>query len=410
LNKYLSQFDRRVWALFVGRIISATGFSIVIPFLSIYFNQDLGIPATTIGAVFLVSTGFGALGQIIGGEVADRVGRRKIMILAMSSRAMIFVGISVVIYYSNDFLFIAALVVCSSFVGSLFEPASNAMIADVVAPSKRLEAYGLLRIGQNIGWTLGPLLGGLLAIWGYSTLYLLTAICSATVAVIIFLFVKESVKRDLGRKRLSLKGLWELRERAKPFLVFSFFSIFLWLVMAQMSSVYSLYSTNEVGMSLTEIGYLYAINGIIVVGLQLPLARFIVRFRMTTVTAVGALVYAVGYFSVAFASDFWMLAGSMVVITMGEIITSPSSMNLVANLSPENERGRYMGIFGLFTSTGWSLGPFVGGILYDAFNTEPYLLWGGVSLFAIVSAIGYFAMRAILSEKVDRVGGRRAKS
>jgi MFS family permease len=410
LNNYLSQFDRRVWALFVGRIISATGFSIVIPFLSIYFNQDLGIPATTIGAVFLVSTGFGALGQIIGGEVADRVGRRKIMILAMSSRAMIFVGISVVIYYSNDFLFIAALVVCSSFVGSLFEPASNAMVADVVAPSKRLEAYGLLRIGQNIGWTLGPLLGGLLAIWGYSTLYLLTAICSATVAVIIFLFVKESVKRDLGRKRLSVKGLWELRERAKPFLAFSFFSIFLWLVMAQMSSVYSLYSTNEVGMSLTEIGYLYAINGIIVVALQLPLARFIVRFRMTTVTAVGALVYAAGYFSVAFASDFWMLAGSMVVITMGEVITSPSSMNLVANLSPENERGRYMGIFGLFTSTGWSLGPFVGGILYDAFNTEPYLLWGGVSLFAIVSAIGYFAMRAILAEKVDRVGGRGAKS
>ncbi len=410
MNNYLSQFDRRVWALFVGRIISATGFSIVIPFLSIYFNQDLGIPATTIGAVFLVSTGFGALGQIIGGEVADRVGRRKIMILAMSSRAMIFVGISVVIYYSNDFLFIAALVVCSSFVGSLFEPASNAMVADVVAPSKRLEAYGLLRIGQNIGWTLGPLLGGLLAIWGYSTLYLLTAICSATVAVIIFLFVKESVKRDLGRKRLSVKGLWELRERAKPFLAFSFFSIFLWLVMAQMSSVYSLYSTNEVGMSLTEIGYLYAINGIIVVALQLPLARFIVRFRMTTVTAVGALVYAAGYFSVAFASDFWMLAGSMVVITMGEVITSPSSMNLVANLSPENERGRYMGIFGLFTSTGWSLGPFVGGILYDAFNTEPYLLWGGVSLFAIVSAIGYFAMRAILAEKVDRVGGRGAKS
>ena len=409
MSNYLKQFDRRVWALFVGRIISATGFSIVIPFLSIYFYLDLGIPMTTIGAVFLVSTGFGALGQIIGGEVADRFGRRNIMILAMSSRALIFVGISLVIYFTNDFLFIAALVVCSSFVGSLFEPASNAMIADVVAPSKRLEAYGLLRIGQNIGWTLGPLLGGLLAIWGYSTLYLLTAICSAAVAVIIFLYVRESSRLDLGRKRLSFKDLKELKDQAAPFLLFSFFSIFLWLVMAQMSSVYSVYSTSEVGMTLTEIGYLYAINGIIVVVLQLPLARYIVRFRMTSVTAVGSLVYAAGYFSVAFATDFWMLAGSMVVITLGEVITSPSSMNLVANLSPENERGRYMGIFGLFTSTGWSLGPFVGGILYEAFNTEPFLLWGGVAIFAIVSAIGYFSLRAILSEKLDRVGGRGAK-
>ena len=99
----------------------------------------------------------------------------------------------------------------------------------------------------------------------------------------------------------------------------------------------------------------------------------------------------------------------MVVITLGEIITSPSSMNLVANLSPENERGRYMGIFGLFTSTGWSLGPFVGGILYDAFKMEPFLLWGGVAIFAILSAIGYFALRGILSEQSDRVGGRTAK-
>jgi MFS family permease len=402
----MAQFDRRVWTLFVGRIISATGFSIVIPFLSIYFNKDLGIPMTTIGLVFLVSTGFGALGQILGGEVADRFGRRNIMILAMGTRGAIFLGISLVIFYSNSFLGIAALIVASSFVGSLFEPASNAMVADIVPPAKRLEAYGLLRIGQNLGWTLGPLLGGLLAMMGYSALYILTAICCASVAVIILLFVAESNRRDLGRKRLSLADLNDLREHAMPFLLFSFFSVFLWLVMAQMSSTYSVYSESQVGATLTEIGYLYAINGILVVIAQLPLARYIVRFRMTTVMAVGTLVYALGYFSVAFALDFWMLAASMMVVTLGEVITSPASMNLVANMSPENERGRYMGLFGLFTSSGWSLGPFVGGILYDVFKSEPIILWGGVACFAILSALGYFALRTIIREDVDRVGAR----
>lgn len=405
-SSYLKQFDRRVWALFVGRIISATGFSIAIPFLSIYFHYDLGIPMTLVGLVFLVSTGAGAAGQIIGGEVADRFGRRRIMILAMASRAVIFLGISLIIAFTNDFLSIAALITCSSFVGSLFEPASNAMVADVVEPSKRLEAYGLLRIGQNVGWTLGPLLGGMLAIWGYSTLYLLTAVCSATVAVIILMFVEESAKRDLQRRRLSFQDIRGLKQHAGPFLLFSFFSIFLWLVMAQMSSVYAVFAIGNVGLTVTEVGYLYAINGIIVVAAQLPLARYIVRFRMSTVTAVGALVYAIGYFSVAFAADFWMLAGSMVVITLGEIVTSPASMNLVANLSPENERGRYMGLFGLFTSTGWSLGPSVGGVLFDSFNAQPFLLWGGVSSFAILSAAGYFSLRTILKEDVDRVGAR----
>ncbi|MEM0448710.1 MAG: MFS transporter [Methanomassiliicoccales archaeon] len=405
-SKYLRQFDKRIWALFLGRIISATGFSIVIPFLSIYFHYELGVPMTTVGLVFLVSTGAGAIGQILGGEVADRYGRRRIMILAMASRAAIFLGISIIIAMSNDFLSIAALVTCSSFVGSLFEPASNAMVADVVEPSRRLEAYGLMRIGQNVGWTLGPLLGGILALWGYSTLYLLTALCCAAVAMLVALFVRESSRRDLQRRRISLKDIKELRNQATPFLLFSFFSIFLWLVMAQMSSVYSVFAVGKVGISVTEVGYLYALNGIMVVLIQLPIAHYIVRFRMSTVTAAGALIYALGYLSVALAVDFWALAGSMVVITMGEIITSPSSMNLVANMSPESERGRYMGLFGLFTSTGWSLGPSVGGVLYDAFSSKPLLLWGGVASFAIFSALGYLSLKTIISENVDRVGAR----
>jgi MFS family permease len=408
-GNYLAQFDRRVWTLFVGRIISATGFSIVIPFLSIYF-YGLGIPLTTIGLVFLVSTLTGAMGQVVGGEIADRFGRRKIMIFAMGSRAVVFLLISLAIASGYGFLTIAALIVGSSFFGSLFEPASNAMIADIVEPSQRLEAYGLLRIGQNVGWTLGPLLGGLLAIMGYSTLYLLTAVCSASVAFIIFFLVAESVKTGISRHRLGVQDFVDIRKHHLPFLLFCIFSIFLFLVMAQMSSAYSVYSNNVVGVSLMQVGYLYAINGIMVVVLQIPVSRFIARYRMTSVIAAGALIYAVGYFSVAFCHDFTALALAMVVITLGEIVTSPSTMNLVANLSPEDERGRFMGIFGLFTNTGWSLGPLIGGILLDNFKSDPILLWGGVAAFAVFSALGYLALRGLMDEKMDRVGRRTAKS
>lgn len=402
-------FDRRLWVLFVGRIISATGFSIVMPFLSIYFHSSLGISMTSIGLVFLISSVAGAMGQLIGGEIADRFGRRNVMIASMGSRAMVFVLISVVIAYTNSFLLIALLVVCSNILGSLFEPASNAMVADLCEPSRRLEAYGLLRIGQNLGWTMGPLLGGLLAIMGYSSLFLLTAMTSAIAAFIILFMVSESIRSSFRRNDYSVSDLLDIR-KDRNFAAFCFISVLLFLVVAQMSSVYSVYSQSVVGIHIYEVGYLYAINGIMVVFLQMPVARFIARYRMTTAIAWGAVLYAIGYFAVAFSYDFFTLAICMVVISMGEIVTSPSSMNLVANMSPENERGRYMGVFGLFQSFGWSMGPFVGGLFMDAFVKVPYLLWGGISMFAIASAVGYLALRKQMPEEKDRVGMKPVKT
>ncbi len=404
-SQFAGHFDRRLWVLFVGRIISATGFSIVMPFLSIYF-YGMGISMTTIGLVFLVSAILAAAGQLLGGELADRLGRRRVMIGSMGIRAVVFVLLSVAIASSGSFELMFVLVWLSNFVGAFFDSASNAMVADLCEPTRRLEAYGLLRIGQNLGWTLGPLLAGILIIMGYSTLFLLTAMTAFTVTFIIVLFISESKRSALSRQQFSVTDLLDIR-KDRQFGAFCMISALLFVCVAQMSSVYSVYSENIVGVSLTEVGYLYAINGLMVVFIQMPVARLISHYRMTSAIAVGAVLYAIGYFAVAFTSDFVTLGICMVVISMGEIVVSPSSMNLVANLSPEDKRGRYMGVFGLFQQFGWSMGPFVGGILMDAFVGVPYLLWGGIAVFAFISALGYLMLKGRMNEAKDRVGAAR---
>ena len=398
---YLRSFDRRIWVLFSGRIIGVTGFSIVVPFLSIYLNQQLGVPMTMVGLIFLFSSGAGAVGQILGGELADRVGRKKVMIFSMASRSVVFALISVVMMNHGDYAVIGMLIVGSNFFGSFFEPASSAMVADLVEPSKRLEAYGLLRIGQNIGWTLGPLLGGLLAIISYSSLFLLTAFCTASVAFIVILLVSDS-RSSTKTERFNVRDLLAVRKDT-VFAAFCLISVLLSLVTAQMSSVYSVFSEKVVGVQVYEVGYLYAINGIMVVFLQFPVARWVSRFRMTNAISMGAFLYAIGYFLVAFTNDFFTLAFCMAVISMGEIVVSPALSNLVANMSPENMRGRYMGVYGLFSSFGWSMGPLAGGVLMDAFVGTPIILWGGVASFAIAASIGYLALRSRMKESIDRV-------
>jgi MFS family permease len=170
-----------------------------------------------------------------------------------------------------------------------------------------------------------------------------------------------------------------------------------------MSSTFAVFSVEVVGITEVEVGYLYALNGAMVVVLQFPMARYIAPYRMAYVLSNGALLYAVGYFIIGLGGGLWMLILSMVITTLGENIVSPSSTTLVAKLSPEKERGRYMGAFGIFSSFGWALGPALGGLLYDGLSTEPLMLWGTIAAISMVSFFGYVYLGKVSGSAEGRV-------
>jgi len=385
------------------------------PFLSIYLHTELGVSMTAVGVVLLISAVVGALGQIVGGELADILGRRKIMVIAMASRCLIFLGLAYVISGGADILVITIMISMSSLAGSFFEPATNALIADVVEPKKRLEAYGLLRIGGNVGWTLGPLLGGLLSMISYPFLFLISAAATGTVSVIVFLFVAESIAAGSKRQKLSLRDLGRLKDDHR-FLAFCMISIPLFMMFGQMASNYAVFSTDVIGISNAELGYLYALNGLMVVFMQFPISRSVNHHRMTRIMALGSLLYAVGYGIVGlsptlgtglphwlFSPGFLYLAICMFIVTLGEMVVSPSSMTLVAKMSPERERGRYQGMYGLVGNFGFSAGPFFGGLLYDQFIGDPILMWLGIGSIGMLSGLGFIALGRTIPERTDRI-------
>lgn len=404
LSRSLQGYDRRLWMLFGGRVIAATGFSIVMPFLSIFLYTEMGVPMTIVGMIFLGNAVSGAVGQMMGGEMADRLGRRPVMWASMASRGVVFLLLSVAIAYMVDLRLISALLMASSFAGSLFEPATNAMVADLVPSGRRLEAYSILRVGQNIGWTLGPLLGGILAMFSYASLFIFTSITSISVGFIIYTWLSDPVRRTTQTDRFRPRDLLKVGQN-RPFLLFCLATIPLSVVLGQMTSTFALFSEDVVGISIAEVGYLYALNGAMVVFLQIPMARYVNRFRMSQVLAVGALMYAAGYLIVGWASDIWILVVSMIITTLAENTTSPASTNLVANISPENERGRYMGVSGIFHSFGWSVGPLVGGVLYDSLVSTPVMLWSSIAAISLLSWAGFVWLSRIIPNSVDRVDG-----
>jgi MFS family permease len=104
----------------------------------------------------------------------------------------------------------------------------------------------------------------------------------------------------------------------------------------------------------------------------------------------GSLLYVVGYLSYGWITQFGWALGAMAVITTGEIINSPIALSVIGELSPPDQRGRYMGFFGLSETIGIAMGPLVGGLLLDAFPSDMRLVWAPIASIALVAALGYY--------------------
>jgi MFS family permease len=417
----LFQRDRRLLHLFLGRVLASTGFSIVIPFLSIYLHGTRGVPMSAVGGIFFIAALVGALGQIVGGELSDRRGRKYVLVASQLIRSVAFFGLGLAVMTNAPFFVFALLTSVSAFAGRMFEPPSGAMISDIADGPRRAEYYGVLRIGGNLGWALGPAIGGFLAALSYASLFLISAGVLLAAAVVMMLKVQETLPRRRAQDRIDpppsagvpevgpalAAGRYRFRDiavtlRDRVFLRYCLVSLVLFTVMSQLISTLSVYAVEWAGLTQVELGALYSLNGLMVVFLQFPAVRLTASMRLTTALALGAILYGVGYGMMGLGSGLAFLSVAMFVTTIGEIVATPPSLNLVANFSGESTRGRYMGIYGLFNSFGWSIGPLVGGILLDLARGKPMLLWGTITAIALLAALGYLDVRRRIDLATDR--------
>ncbi|TMQ62847.1 MAG: MFS transporter [Candidatus Eisenbacteria bacterium] len=420
-RRALFQRDRRLLHLFLGRILASVGFSIVIPFLSLYLHGTRGVPMSAVGGVFFIAALAGAVGQIVGGELSDRRGRKFVLVSSQLIRVVAFFGFGLAVIARAPFVVFALLTSVSAFAGRMFEPPSGAMIADIADGHRRAEYYGVLRIGGNLGWALGPALGGFLAALSYSSLFLIAACVLLAGAVVMALKVEETSPRHRARTSEATPvsapvpevgppttlGKYRFQDvvetlRDKVFLRYCLVSLVLFTVTSQLISTLSVYAVEWAGLSKVDLGFLYALNGLMVVFLQFPAVRLTASMRLTSALALGAVLYGIGYGMMGLGGGLAFLSAAMFVTTLGEIVATPPSLNLVANFSGEATRGRYMGIFGLFNSFGWSMGPLVGGVLLDLTRGRPMVLWGTITGIAFLAAAGFLDVRRRIDTATDR--------
>lgn len=383
-----TRFDAGIWTLTALELLNTGGFAICLPFLSLYLYQDRGLDMTLVGTIILIAGLCAAVTSVVGGGLTDRFGRRPLMIISAGLRIFLFSGMAVLIGISAPVWAIVVIYVVQQSVGMIGRPAISAMVADLSPKDRLTETFGLLRIGRNVGWAAGPALGGYLATFlPYSWLFGVTAIICAVTLIIILLFVRESLN-VVKVERVAVRSMFSAATD-RTLLAFAGLSLLVFLVSAQLVSALSVFTVDQLGFSTAQYGLLLTVNGLIVVFFQYPIARGISQRKRSLALIIGSLLYGIGYLSLGWVKTFDLAILSIVIITAGEIIFSPATLSIVGELSPRDQRGRYMGFFGLNETLSMAIGPFIGGILLDSFPANPVYVWGIVASLAFVAVGGF---------------------
>jgi len=442
-RKILVEGDRRLLHLFIGRVLGSTGFAVTIPFLGIYLHGERGVPMSAVGGMFFLGALTGASAQILAGEWSDRYGRKIVMVAAQIGRSIVFLLMGLAATRHAPFAVFVALTCGSAFFGRLFEPPSGAMLADLTEGDQRAEAFGVMRVAGNLGFALGPAIGGFLAALSYAALFLVSSGVLLASAIFLAIQVRETRPRERrvgaeagigddlplgaapaaeaaaanvggaipgaagavvrGRGGIDLRSVIATLRDAR-FLRHCLSCLFLFTVLGQLMSTFSVYVVEWSGLSKPQLGWIYTVNGLMVVLIQFPIVKIIAPYRVTTGLIVGSVLFSIGYGMMGFVHGFVALALCMAVVTLGEVTSVPGTMSLTANFATEETRGRYMGVYGLFNSFGWSLAPLVGGALLDASNHVAWIPWSAVALLGIFAAIGFWDLRGRLAPGMDRDG------
>lgn len=396
-----------VFLLAAARCVNTFGFSLVMPYLAFHLTAHAGVGMTTVGGIYTVAGVLGAGAQLIGGELSDRFGRRRVMVLALGLRAFGLAALGLALLQSAPLPVIALLVVLNSMLRSAFEPAAHAQVAVLTVPSSRAAAFGLQRVGINLGWALGPALGGLFASRAYGPMFFAAAWLTL-VATLGCMLVPDrppslpeptegsldvpAMKED--PLRAPLQRLLAV-PRPRAFAIFLGSTLLLSILTTQLFSTLSVYAMGRLHIPAARFGLLYTINGAMVVLLQGLGVTLINRLGLERILLVGPLCYATGYLAIGLAGSYTALGVAVALVTCGELLTEPSEMMAAVALGDPARPGRAIGVFGLLSSLGNSLGPSVGALLYDHTAGHPLRLWGTVAAIGLVGAAGYRAVGTI---------------
>ncbi len=398
-KEYPSAFKVLVLASFIDML----GGFLLMPFFAIYITSRFGVGITEVGFLFAVWAAGAIFGGVIGGALADKYGRRAMLLIGLlvSGVGSIFMGL---VDDLNIFFILAAIL---GLMGNLAGPARQAMVVDLLPEEKQAEGFGIFRIAMNLAATGGPILGGFLASQSYMWLFLSDAVSSLITAVIVFVVIPETKpeKPEDKPEESVMRTIAGYKEVLKDgvYILFLSVSAIMVIVYMQMNSTLSVFLLKVHRFPLQSFGLLLSMNALMVVLFQFWIAKRISKYAPMKVIAIGTLFYVIGFGMYGFISAVYLFFIAMIIITIGEMIVTPIQQTVVAKFAPEDKRARYMAMFGFHWAIPNLFGVLLAGLVWD--NIGPNWVWYFAGILSFISVVGFWSLNGVAQKRFKKEEG-----
>jgi MFS family permease len=386
-RKTYQEFPKPFWVLMGATVIDQIGSFMVFPFFALFMTKQFGVGMTEVGVLFAVFTITGILGSILGGALADKFGRKSMVLYGLFISGLS--SITIILVEDLTLFYVVAAFV--GLLGNIGGPARQAMIADLLPEAQHAEGYSIFRVAFNISATVGPMIGGLMAVRSFDLLFIGDAVLSVITAIIVFILLPETKPNsdsDVAEESIAQSvGGYSRVFKDTSFMLFVMVSVLIASVYLQLNSALPVFLRDMHGLPPIYYGGLLSMNAAIVVFFQFWLTRKISRYPPLIMAAIASLFYGVGFAMWGFVSGILYFVIAMVIITIGEMIIAPIGQTLAAKFSPDNMRGRYMAVFGFSNAIPNMFVPYFVGLIMD--NQDPNWVWYLAGIVGAMAAVGY---------------------
>ncbi|MBZ4188295.1 MFS transporter [Niabella beijingensis] len=401
LRVYINSFkglSKEAWMLAAVMLINRSG-SMVLPFLGVYMTDHLHFDLKESGIVLSFFGVGSVVGSWLGGFITDRFGEFKVQVSSLFLSAPMFAMLP----FFTTVHGLAAGIFIQSVISESFRPANSVAITKYATPENLTRAFSLNRMAINLGFSIGPALGGILAAVSYNFLFIVNAVAVLVAGVVYTRFFSRRSAQFRPAKRTQQKETANAaitREgsayRDVPFIIYSVFCGIFSICFFQFFNTLPLFYRDEAKLPQTTIGYILGYSGFVIVVMEMLLVNMAEKKLTPAATLfAGAMGTALSYSMLALSHHLFVLVLSITVLSLAEILVLPFMSAITALRSGKGNKGSYMGLNGMAVSISFIITPLLGTRVASDFGFDT--LWTGTGIILLVVAVAlYYCVKRMM--------------
>jgi predicted MFS family arabinose efflux permease len=378
--------SRPIWVLAFIMLINRSG-TMVVPFLSIYSREAMGFTLQQTGVV-LSFFGLGSIGGAwLGGWLTDRFGHFYVQLFSLLIGGAWFIILSCF----DQFIAFASGIFAFSVIADSFRPANATAFSSYASPESISRAFSLNRMAFNLGFSIGPAVGGLLAAISFRLLFIADGITCIIAGLFFLFYFRNQTEIPSNPEPVDDQpdGAPRSPYRDIRFILFSVFTCLFGIVFFQLLSTLPLFYREVYLLSEKSIGLLLALNGLVVFSFEMILVYLLGRHQpIWRLIIAGTLLTGLSYVMLNLPAHPAILYASMFVISIAEILAMPFMATWVVHCSDKRNRGSYLGMFTMAYSISLTVGPYLGTFMIDQAGFSA--LWWSMGGLSVLTAIGFY--------------------